>query len=249
MPRPRRGPAAGTKSPVPGQPPRAPRSQPVNLRAQAPGVGKGTTALGMLTALPRAIRPDEARRNNAGPGGTPERAAATHIKGTRTCAKQQRRPGAANPGRAHNTQRTTAQEQVPGNTQRTHHKPQPGVAGYERSTHTNPHTRQHPGHEWQGAHTSTLHTPTRSGDVQEEHAHKHTQTPTPQPGVAGRSQNQSPSTHTHTAHPSQKWEGTSRTRTRTHTHPNNPARSGRAQPKPGPKHTHPQRASVPGLVG
>ena len=55
---------------------------------------------------------------HAGPPGTPERHATAHNQGTRTGAKQQRPPGAANPESAHNTQRTTAQEQVPSNTSR-----------------------------------------------------------------------------------------------------------------------------------
>ena len=33
------------------------------------------------------------------------------------------------------------------------------------------------------------------------------------------------------------------------THPNTPAKSGGAQPKPEPKHTHPHRAPVPGVAG
>ena len=81
----------------------------------------------------------------------------------------------------------------------------------------------------------------RSGWVQGEHAHS----PTPQPGVAGRSRNPSPNTHTHTAHPCQEWLGASGASTQ----PNTPARSGGAQPKPEPKHTHPHRAPVPGVAG
>ena len=105
-------------SPVLDRPPRAPRSHPVKPGAQAPGVGKGTTASRMPTGAPRATGPDEARRTNAGPEGTPKGHAAGHNQGTRTGAKQQRPPGAANPESAHNTQRTTAQEQVPSNTSR-----------------------------------------------------------------------------------------------------------------------------------
>ena len=47
-----------------------------------------------------------------------ERHAAGHNQGTRTGAKPQRPPGAANPENAHNTHRTMAQEQVPSNTSR-----------------------------------------------------------------------------------------------------------------------------------
>ena len=98
-PLPRQGPAAGTKSPVFGQPQRAPRSDPVKPGATAPGVGEGTTATGKPTGKPRATGPDEARRTNAGPRGTPERHAAGHNHGTRTGAKPKRPPGAANLGR------------------------------------------------------------------------------------------------------------------------------------------------------
>ena len=121
-----------------------------------------------------------------------------------------------------------------------HRTPQPGVAGYKRSKHTNTHTPEHPSQEWQGAaetlaqaQTPTPHTPARIGGVQAERAHKHTQAPTPQPGVAGRSRNLSPSTHTRTAHPSQEWLGTIGAATQAHKGPNTPARSGRAQPKQG----------------
>ena len=56
-------------------------------------------------------------------------------------------------------------------------------------------------------------------------------------------------THTHTAHPSQEWQGASGARARAHTQPNSPARSGGAQPKPEPKHTHPGRTPQPGEAG
>ena len=52
--------------------------------------------------------------HHRGPRGTPEWHAAGHNQDTRTGAKQQRPPGAAKPCSAHNTQRTTAQEQVAG---------------------------------------------------------------------------------------------------------------------------------------
>ena len=128
----------------------------------------------------------------------------------------------------------------------THPHPAPvaGVAGCKRSTHT----AQHPSQEWRGAaearaqtHTPTARTRARSGWLQAEHAHS----PTPQPGVAGRSRNPRPNTHTHTAHPCQEWLGASGARIQ----PNSPARSGGAQPKPLPKHTHPHRATVPGVAG
>ena len=134
--------------------------------------------------------------------------------------------------------------------------PQPGAAGYKRSTHTSTHTPQHPSQEWQGAaktraqaHTLTPHTRARSGGVQAEHAHKHTHTPTTEPGGGKCSRNQSASTHTHAAHPSQEWRGRSGARTQAHTHPNTPARSVGAQPKPEPKHTHPHHTPQQGVAG
>ena len=78
--------------------------------------------------------------------------------------------------------------------------------------------------------------------MQAEHPHQHTHSPTPKPGVAGCSRDPSPNTHTHGAQPSQEWWGASGAPTSTHTQPNTPARSGGAQPKPEPKHTHPRRA-------
>ena len=252
----RRGPAAGTKSPVLGRPPRAPRSRPVKPGAQAPGVGKGTTATGKPTGAP-SHRTGRGAAHHTGPRGTPERHAAGHNQATRTGAKQRRPPGATNPESAHNTQRTTAHEQVPGNSQPKHHKPQPRVAGRSQSPGPSTHTHNaHPNQEWRGAaetraqtHTPTPRTRPRSGCVQAERAHEHTHSPTPQPGVAGCSRNPSPNTHTHTAHPCQDWLGASGARTRAHTQPNIQARSGGAQPQPEPRHTHPHRAPVPGVAG
>ena len=123
-PLPWQGPAAGTMSPVPGRPPRAPRSHPVKPGATAPGVGEGTTATGKPTGAPRATGPDEERRTNPGPRGTPDRHAARHNHGRRTGAKPQRPPGALNPGSAHNTRRTAARDKVP----RTAGPPRPHTA-------------------------------------------------------------------------------------------------------------------------
>ena len=53
-------------SPVLGRPPRAPRNHPVKPGAQAPGVGKGTTASGKPTGAPRATGPDKAWRTTRG---------------------------------------------------------------------------------------------------------------------------------------------------------------------------------------
>ena len=88
-PLPRQGPAAGTTSPVLGRPPRAPRSHPVKPGVTAPGVGEGTTTMGKPTGAPRATGPDEERRTNAGPRGTPVRHAPGNNHGTRTDAEPQ----------------------------------------------------------------------------------------------------------------------------------------------------------------
>ena len=112
-PLPRQGPTAGTMSPVLGRPLRAPRSHPVKPGATAPWVGEGTTATGKPTGATRVTGPDKERRTNVGPRGTPGRHAASHNDGTRTGAKPQQPPGAANPGSAHNTQRTAARDKVP----------------------------------------------------------------------------------------------------------------------------------------
>ena len=99
-------------SPVLGRPPRAPRSHPVKPGAQAPGWGKGTTASGKPTRAPRATGPDEARRTTLGhevrQRGTPPATTKAHGQV----------PHGQVPESAHNTQRTTAQEQVPSNTSR-----------------------------------------------------------------------------------------------------------------------------------
>ena len=94
----------------------------------------------------KAARSTETDQTGRGAGqhawarGTPGRHAAVHNQNTRTGAKQQRPPGAGNQGSTDNTQRTTALEKVPDNTQATHHKPQQGEAGYRRSAHTNTYT-------------------------------------------------------------------------------------------------------------
>ena len=182
--------------------------------------------------------------HHAGPPGTPERHASGHNQGTRTGAKQQRPPGAANPGSAHNTQGTMAQEQVSGNTKPTRHKPKPTVAGYKWSAHKHTHTpTTHPGvagrsrNPSRSTHTHTTHTRREWRGTRRAPTQTHTHTPTPQPGVAGHSRNPSQSTHTQTAQPSQESRGTNGARTQAHTHPDTPARSGGAQPKPNPR-TH-----------
>ena len=75
--------------------------------------------------------PDEAPRTNAGPPGTSDWHAEGYNQGTREGAKQQRPPGAANPGSAHKTQR------------------EPRHRNRFQET-ANPHTTN-PGQEWRGA--------------------------------------------------------------------------------------------------
>ena len=104
-------------SPVLRRPASAPHSRPVKPGATAHGLGEGTTATGKRTRAPRATGPDEARRTNAGPRGTPEMHATCHNHVTGRGAKQQRPPGAANPDSAHHNHTTTAHEEVASNTQ------------------------------------------------------------------------------------------------------------------------------------
>ena len=154
---------------------------------------------------------------------------------------------------------------------------QPGLAGYQRTAHTNTHRPQHPSQESRGAaktrvqaHTPTPNIPARSGGVKAERAHKHTHTPNNHPGVAGykrgahtnthrpqdpsqewrgAAETRGPSTHTHTTHPNQDWPGTSGALRQKHTDPNTPGRSGGAQPKAEPEHTHPHRTPQPAVAG
>ena len=166
-----------------------------------------------------------------------------------------------------------------GSTHTNTHTPttQPGVAGRSRNPSPNTHTHTaHPSQEWWGTNGARTrakthpNTPARSGGAQRKpkpkqihprrtpqpgvagykgSTHTNTHTPTPQQGLAGHSRNPSPNTHTHTSHPSQEWRGTRGARTPAHTHPITPARSGGAQPKPEPKHTHPRRTPQPGVAG
>ena len=178
-PQPRRGPGAGTKSQVLGQPPRAPRSGPVNPGAQAPGLWKGTTAWEKLTGAPRATGPGKVRRTNAGPGGTTETHAAGHHQGTRTGAKQQRPPGAANPESATNKRSEPGARANPNHTLQT-----PASNGGLQAEGANRHT--HPN------------SPARSGGAQPKPEPKHTHPRrTSQPGLAGYRRSAHTNTHTH----------------------------------------------------
>ena len=156
-PLPRQGPAAGTMIPVLSQPPPAPRSRPVKPGATAPGVGEGTTATGKRTEAPRATGQDEARRNDAGPLGTPETHAASHNHDTRPCAKQQRPPGAANPGSAHSTRQTASWDKVPRTARPQARTPYPQPVG----SGPRPHAPRTGGRAWESAKLWTPHTQAR----------------------------------------------------------------------------------------
>ena len=137
------------------------------------------------------------------------------------------------------------------------HTPHTAASRWRGTSRTRSQRHTHPSQEWRGAaetraeaHTPDPHTPARSAGVQAERAHKNTQAAQhPSQEWRGAAQIPSPSTHAHTAHPSQEWLGKGGARTQTHTDPNTPARSGGAQPKPEPKHTHPHRTSQPGVAG
>ena len=151
------GPRTGTMRSEPSAPASAgassrhnePGSQPASAcPAQPPSKAGGASPRGgeRHHGVVKADRSTQSERtgrgaaHRAGPTGTPERHAAGHNQPKQTGAKQQRPPGARNPGSDHNTQRTTAPEQVPGNTKPAHHKPGPGVVGYQRGAHTGTHT-------------------------------------------------------------------------------------------------------------
>ena len=80
--------------------------------------GERHHGIGKADRSTESYRTGRGTAHQAGPRGTPERHAAGHNQGTRTGAKQQRPPGAANQESSHNNHQTTAQEQVPSNTSR-----------------------------------------------------------------------------------------------------------------------------------
>ena len=104
-------PASGPASACPAQPP---------SKAGGPSCRGGERHHGVWKAdrSTESNRTGRGAAHHAGARGTPERHAAGHNQGIRTGAKPQRPPAAANPESAHNTHRTTAQEQVPSNTSR-----------------------------------------------------------------------------------------------------------------------------------
>ena len=129
-----------------------PAQPPSKAGGASPRVGERHHGDGKADWSTESDRTGRGAAHHAGPRGTPERHAAGHNQGTRTGAKQRRTPGATNPESAHNTQRTTAHEQVPGNSQPTHHKPQPGGAGCSENPSPSTHTHNaQPSQEWRGA--------------------------------------------------------------------------------------------------
>ena len=162
----------------------------------------------------------------------------THIHGANPSQEWRGASGAPTPAHTHpNTPARSGGAQPKPEPKHTHpHRaPVPGVAGAS-GARTRAHT--HPN------------TPARSGGAQPEpepkHKHPHR---APQTGVAGCKQSAHTSTQT-AQHPSQEWRGAAKTRARAHTPSGHtPARSGWAQPKSEPTHTHPHRAFVPGVAG
>ena len=95
-----------------------PAQPPSKAWGPSPRGGETHHGVGKADRSTESDRTGRGAAHHAGPRGTPERHAAGQNQGTQTGAKPQWPPGAANPESAHNTQRTTAQEQVPRNTSR-----------------------------------------------------------------------------------------------------------------------------------
>ena len=93
-----------------------PAQQPSKAGGASPRGGERHHGVGKADPRTESDRTGRGAAHHAGPRGTPERHAAGNNQGTRTGARQQRPQGAANRESAHNTQRPTAQEQVPNNT-------------------------------------------------------------------------------------------------------------------------------------
>ena len=221
-------------SPILSRPPRAPRSQPVKLGAQPPGVGKGTTASGKPTGALRATGPDEARRTTRGhqarQSGTPEATTKAHGQVPSNDGNRVPQIRAA---------RTTRNEPRHRNRCQATPKPHttnpsqgwPGPSGARTQAHTQPDI------------------PARRGGARPrpEPKHKHPHR-TPQPGVAGYKRSAHGSAHT-PQHPSQEWRGAAGTRAQAHTPtPDTPARSGGVQTERAHKHTH-TPIPQPGVAG
>ena len=180
-------------------------------------VGERHHGVGKDNRSTESDRTGRGEAHHVGPRGTPERQAARHNQGTRTGAKQQRPPGAANPGGAHNTQQTTAQNRCQATPNPDTTRPSQewrGTSGARTQGHTHPDT------------------PARSGGAQPKPEPKHTRPRrTPQPGVAGYEGSAHANAHT-LQHPGQEWRGEAETGAQVHTPtPHTPARSGGVQAK------------------
>ena len=111
--------ASGTHNEPGSRPASAcPARPPSKAGGASPRGGEKHHGVGKADRSTESDRTGRGAAHHTGPRGTPERHAAGHNEGTRTGARQQRPPAAANPESAHNRQRTTAQEQVPSNTSR-----------------------------------------------------------------------------------------------------------------------------------
>ena len=95
-----------------------PAQPPSKAEGASPRAGESHHGVGKADRSTESDQTGRGAAHHTGRRRTPERHAAGQNQGTRRGAKQQRPPGAANPESAHNTQRTTAQEQVPSNTSR-----------------------------------------------------------------------------------------------------------------------------------
>ena len=222
--RPIAGPRTGTTQSEPG----GPASAGASGRHKEPCSRPASPCPAQLPSKSRCASPRDGERHHG--VGKADRSTdsdwtgrgAAHQRGaTRHPREARRRPqlrhtdrcqATTSTGSAHNTRPTT--QQVLGNTGPTPHKPQPGVAGYKRSTHTSRHTPRHPSQELQGrsqnpspgTHTHTAHpgqewrgtggartqththtnTLAKSGGAQPKSAPTHTQLHrTARPGVAG----------------------------------------------------------------
>ena len=235
---PRQGSAAVAMSLVLRQPPRAPRSRPVDPGAKAP-VGQSTTATGKPTRGPRTTRPDEARC-------TP-RSHQARQRSTLPATTKAHRGLPSNHGhRVPQTREVCATRNKPTHRRRCWATPNRHTTNPSQewrvcrwSPHTNTHTPT-PQPAVVGRNQSpnpkpkpTLHNPARTGGVQGERAHKHTHRNTPARigGVKAKTRTQA---HSPTAHTRARNGGVQaeRAENHTHTHPNTAARNGGAQLKP-----------------
>ena len=85
-----------------------PAQPPSKAGGASPGCGERHHGVGKADRSTESNRTGRGAAHHVGPRGTPERHAAGHNQGTRTDAKPQRPPRAANPQSAHNTQPTRA---------------------------------------------------------------------------------------------------------------------------------------------